>query len=105
MEINTQLHYAELHLIDDIPHYPFDDMNSLLGFILAEATYDCVHLVCIDGNVFVTHDLPQLLRFIQSYEKFLIDCDVYWQEYSSYETAYKVALDMQEVSPFCYNLD
>jgi hypothetical protein len=100
--INTHLHYAKLDQLNDIPHYYFDEMPDLIGYILAEATYDCVHLVVIDNNVFVSHDISQICRFIDSYEDYLLDVPIFWQEYKTYEDAYEIALDMQEISPFCY---
>ena len=102
-KINTNLHYANLMEDEDIPMYSFDDLTTLLGFVLAEASYEVVHLICIDENVFATHDIAQIGRFIKSYKNFLKDgVDIFWQEYDSYESAYRVALSMQETNAFCY---
>lgn len=112
MFINTTLHYASLQLESDFEKLmstesisvgDFDYLNELIGFVLAEASYDCVHLICIDNNVFVSHTISEICRYIESYSKLLHEIDnIFWQEYSSYEEAYKVALLMQETSPFCY---
>ena len=103
VKINTLVHYAPINLDEDIPKYSFDYMHKLLGFLLAEASYDVVHLVCIDNNVFASHDIAKIGRFIESYKGFLKDgIDIFWQEYDSYESAYRVALMMQETSIFCY---
>lgn len=104
MKINTELHYATVENRDDIPSLSFEYSNELLGFILAEASYEVVHLVSIDNNVFASHDIAQIVKFIENYKDYLKDgIDVFWQEYKSYEGAYEVALMMQETSVFCYD--
>ena len=103
IKIYTVVHYAPINPDEDILPYPFQNLNELLGFVLAEAGYEVVHLVCIDNNVFVSHDISEIGKFIKSYNDYLIDgIDIYWQEYDSYESAYRVALLMQETSVFCY---
>jgi hypothetical protein len=45
--------------------------------------------------------LAMLLKGCYDYE----DCEVFFQEYESFEDAYKVALSMRELNPLCYNSD
>ena len=102
-EINVELHYAPINLDSDIPEYYFDSVTELLGFVFSQASYEVVHLISIDENVFASHDISQITRFIKNYEDFYNDgIIVFWQEYDSYESAYRVALTMQETSVFCY---
>jgi len=104
LEINTVVHYAPINIDEDILPYPFENLNELLGFVLAEASYEVVHLVSIDNNIFVSHGIAEIGKFIKSYKDYLIDgIDIFWQEYDSYEAAYRVALSMQETSIFCYS--
>lgn len=103
MEATVFLHYAKIDNNEDIPYEVFDDLNELISFILADASFDVVHLICIDDNVFVSHDIAQICRFVNMYEDYLKDgVDVYWQEYDSYQSAYAVGLSMQEQTGLCY---
>jgi hypothetical protein len=61
---------------------------------------------CIEqGNIFVTHDFNMAVQYIklceQSGKSEIVDI----QGYPSYESAYAVALDMRECSPYCYDED
>tara|TARA_R110000782_G_scaffold264483_1_gene357684 strand:- start:343 stop:672 length:330 start_codon:yes stop_codon:yes gene_type:complete len=103
-EINTELHFEPINSDENITRCVFDDNNDLLGFILSNASYEVVHLICIDNNIFVSHDIAQIGKFVNMYNNFLQDgIDIYLQEYESYEEAYKVSLSLQETSFFCYS--
>jgi hypothetical protein len=56
------------------------------------------------NHIFVTEHLSFICDIINCLKTSLVKLDVFFlQEYDSYEDAYKVSLDMQEVSPLCYN--
>jgi hypothetical protein len=107
-----KLNYASLVLDGDIPCYEFKSKDELLAFVGSEMfplRDDIVYLVCIEDEVFVTE------RGIFVYELFENSLRSVWayyegdachiHEYSSYEEAYKVALDLKETSPLCYEKD
>jgi hypothetical protein len=102
------LHYAQKG--GDIPSYEFDTIDEMLGYSLAEASYEKVYLVSVFDEVFVSCNLGSSLNFIKWNLKEYIpiireevdSIDIFYQEYDSYEEAYQVALDMQEISPLCY---
>ena len=118
---NFILHLAKINLEDDIQAYMFDDLIELKGYALSEASYDVVRLVSVFDRVFVCEDIADVLNFIDTmvYKKYpLLDLqsklnaireseeeiiNIFLQEYASYEEAYKVALDMAEISPLCYS--
>jgi predicted AlkP superfamily pyrophosphatase or phosphodiesterase len=53
-------------------------------------------------EIVITEDIvliESIVRRVFDYS----DCEVYLQEYSTYEDAYAVALDMREGNPLCYN--
>jgi len=61
---------------------------------------------CIEkGNIFVTHNFDMAVEYIklceQSGKSEIGDI----HGYPSYESAYAVALDMRECSPYCYDED
>lgn len=62
-------------------------------FVSEDIVYVCefIHRFCSDQNLKHLPHLP-----LKPYEIFI-------QEYSSYEAAYKSALEMQEENPLCYN--
>jgi len=118
--MSYELHYAKLNLDSDIPCYQLNSDLALNGFLLAEANQEeCVYLVSINEEEFVCDHILKVINFIGKnfqgnnnnsivkeilesvkYEEPLIK--VFVQEYPSFEEAYKVALDMKEVSPLCY---
>lgn len=102
------LHFAQKGR--GILSYDFDTIEEILGYSLAEASYEKVYLVSVFDEVFVSCNLGSSLNFIKWNLKEYIpiiredikEIDVFYQEYDSYEEAYQVALDMQEISPLCY---
>jgi hypothetical protein len=84
--------------------------------------------VSLFGEVFVTDNVLCVMNFIEKFtfkpenlnpmnlpQEFMDevneliknysppDIDLFVQEYESFEDAYKVALDMQEIKPLCYS--
>ena len=102
------LHYAQKG--GDIPSYEFEKLDELLPYALVEANYEKVYLVSLFSEVFVSCDIASALYFVEWTLNHYIprireevdSIDIFYQEYDSYEEAYQVALDMQEISPLCY---
>ena len=127
--MNYRLHFASLELEGDIPCHILKDKIELNWFLLAERQkYDCVYLVSLFGEIFVTDNVLCVMNFIEKFtfkpenlnpmnlpQEFMDevneliknysppDIDLFVQEYESFEDAYKVALDMQEIKPLCYS--
>lgn len=119
--MSYNLYYANLNLNGDIPCYQLASDLALNGFLLAEANCEgCVYLVSINDEEFVCDHILKAINFIgKNFQgnnshpivKEILDSvyyvepviNVFVQEYSSYEEAYKVALHMKECSPLCYS--
>jgi len=107
-----KLHYAKLNLQGDIPFMVFKTWRARLSFIMDKIIIPQkrVYLLSISriendltvfDNVYV-FDSYHCVRFLND-KKYNSPYDVFsLHEYSSYEEAYKVALDMKEISPLCY---
>ena len=106
-----ELHYAELNNDGDIPCLNFKNKLDFTDFLHSKAlTEDRVYVFAFefpesDGKqeVFVTEDLTMISVIMQNcYDLIQTENKFFLQEYSSFEEAYKVALDMQETSELCY---
>lgn len=106
-----KLHYAKKELNGDIPCYKFKTQLSLYNYIIGLLGRDSttVYLLSIDDEVIVTENLALILDIlgndvvsIAMMEDEKGACNVFLQEYYSYEEAYQVALGMKEVSALCY---
>ena len=72
---------------------------------------EVVYLLSVGDDVFISEDdeiIKSILKmfyneqsFVDHYEREIQD--IFIQEYSSYEEAYKVALSIKETSKLCYN--
>ena len=101
-----KLHYAPIDLKGDIESYEFESYEELAGYAMADANYDLVYLISIFDYVFVSEDIGAVLSFYGTFKNRKLQSkkiDVYFQEYESYEEAYKVSLDIMEISKLCYN--
>ena len=101
-----RLHYAPIDLISDIESLEFESYEELAGYTMASANYDMVYLISIFDYVFVSESIDIALSFYGTFKNVKIkgkEIDVYFQEYKSYEDAYRSALDMMEISELCYN--
>ena len=108
------LHYAPLgsEIIQELFFPSFNAMYEWVADKLENTKKDRVYLFTyseIDGNedtqIIVTDELAFLADFLAKGNYFGMDLIIvfFLQEYESFEDAYKVALDMKEVSPLCYN--
>jgi hypothetical protein len=103
---HTTLYYAPLDLLEDISEMKTKSISSLQG-LLAD------FIIGKEGKVFLLafedDDRHSEIFVFDKYSRFLehkcfsVYNKVFLQEYSSYEEAYKVALDMREPNPLCYN--
>jgi len=104
-----KIHYAKIDLNDgDIPCLVFNSIKRVRAFI-ASIVYPLktvngkVYLIAIQDEVIVTENgllLQELFDHkLNSVYPFYEGEDIFIQEYPSYEDAYKVAIDMKEVSP------
>lgn len=126
--MNYKLHYAPLDLNgQDIQELNFEDTLELTAFVMSgTSTDEVVFLISIGDEVIVTESILFVLKYLQGelYHKPIFDntlrdlqkefddllnevtkttnIDIFLQEYSTYEEAYKVALEMREQSPLCY---
>lgn len=115
-----ELHYAEMNLQGDIPCFKFnkqkDLINEILGFGESKSMMQKirsakeVYLCAIenspqdyDGVVFVDNKPEQIIEFIRQNTMTPTMKKIFLQVYPSYEDAYRVALNMKEVSPLCYS--
>jgi len=105
-----ELHYAPIELTNEIPCLIFHKKSDLVAWVdlKLEDEYTeskIVYLVAMEGykhdEVFVSDDTMLVLSFIDDN---IDNSQFTWflQEYKSYEEAYKVALDIQETKPNCY---
>ena len=103
----------------ELERLPFTDEIQFMGYVLAETQPEEVYLISLFDRVFVSEYVTDIINFAKM---MLDECfeeikasrvpvgqvevvEVFIQEYQSYESAYRVALDMMEVSEFCYDQD
>ena len=107
-----KLHYAEKALLCDIKTIKFKTLMSLYNHVIEEIGKDfkTVYLLSVDDEVVITESLAVILEVLSgnvSSIAFLEDekgiCNVFLQEYESYQDAYEVALYMKETNPLCYD--
>lgn len=102
------IHYAELGVVGDINSIFFDsllDAQDFLDSIIYPLSIknERIYLVAIDDEITISENAFYAIdEFIFSFYPESEMEDIYIQEYSSYEEAYKVALNMREESPLCY---
>lgn len=122
--MNYKLHYAPLDLQGkDIELYDFKTSLETNAFILSEPNpkQPTVYLIAIDEMVFVSEYISFISIIFEAFTKQISpivikngiweiaedltdkEVNIFLQEYSSYEEAYKVALDMKEESKLCYS--
>lgn len=104
--MNYTLHYAPLSMNGDVIEKNGLNKTQLKNLIghLTIGKNDTVFLLAfedIDGeSIILVFD--RWKPFLE-HTHFLCYSNVFLQEYSSYEEAYKVALEMKEESPLCYS--
>jgi hypothetical protein len=103
-----KLHYASLNLQGDIPCYDFQELEDIANFILTlqKTQKDIVYLLAYEEEVFISDYIITIAEVLSKDVSeslfFCTDKNVFFQEYSSYQEAYKVALMIKETSPLCY---
>jgi len=103
-----KLHYAELNNEGDIPCLDFKNELDFNDFLCSKFSEDRVFLFAFEfsdgtSEVFVTEDLSMVSVIMGNcYNLIQVQNKFFLQEYTSFEEAYKVALDMQETSELCY---
>lgn len=122
--MNYKVHYAPLDLQGkNVELYEFKTSLETTAFILSEPNpkQPTVYLIAIDELVFVSEYISFISIIFEAFSKQITpivikngiweiaedltdkEVNIFLQEYSSYEEAYKVALDMKENSPLCYS--
>jgi septum formation inhibitor-activating ATPase MinD len=86
----------------------FNTQNELCEYLQELKMFDCIWLATDDGEngeILITENLQTLINAVKN-SHFNLLCDspqnFFVQEYQTYEDAYKVALDMRETNPRCY---
>jgi hypothetical protein len=108
--MNYKLHYAPIKLDGDIPCYEFKNYRSMIDFI-DKKTYgrnrSVVWILAKNDfeDVIVTQNAYFLQEVIGTLPLWQTIGDYFLQEYDSFESAYKVALDMMEPYELCYEKD
>ena len=128
-----ELHYASLDLQGDIPCIKLSNKQELIYQLnghsedplptekliawikspffgrMDRRKESVVYLCAIetppndDGVILIDSNPENILTFVSSHTNTPTMKKIFLQEYPSYEEAYKVALDMKEVSPLCYS--
>lgn len=101
------LFYAEKNLEGDIPQKIFETNFDLNQYVLEKTKEktNTVFLVSYDDEEFLTDSFKVLFQFLNTMFMNVKSCtsyQVFVFEFGSYEEAYKVALDMKETNPLCY---
>jgi hypothetical protein len=104
---NFRLHYAGIDLNGDIPCHEFKKYGQMIDFIDQKCigrTGQVVWLVGKDHfmDVFVSESHLSIQDFLIKKYLWQTTGDYFLQEYPTYEDAFRVALDMVELSPLCY---
>ena len=110
----NKLHYAKLETQGDIPCYELIGMKQVRNFVAqildqhpTGTAENMVYLVAIQDDVFVTQNCQFITELfdckLNSVYPFFENENIFIQEYSSYEEAYRVALDIKEEINICYN--
>jgi len=93
----------------DVAVIKFNTQTELSDYLQELERFDCIWLATKDfekGEILITENLQTLISSVENLHFDLL-CDTpkdfFVQEYQTYEDAYKVALDMREGNPKCYN--
>jgi len=106
------LYYAPLELDGDIPKMVFKNWRSRIDFISDKVigTRDRVFVLVINylegagqyDSIYIFDNYLDI-RFLSLRKYNSSNHTIHLHEYDSYEEAYKIALDMKEVSQLCYS--
>lgn len=103
--MNYQLHYAKLENDGDVPLLEFKSFVKMVRHIDATTISrhkDRVYLIAVEiaDVIIIEHNLLTVFSLIEKFKGYRV---FFFQEYASYEEAYKVALDMREPNKLCYD--
>ena len=95
----------------DVEVIDFDTIPKLCEYLQELKSFDCIWLATDDGEkdeIVITENLQVLIGCVYNghfSSLGYVNKNFFVQEYQTYEDAYKVALDMREGNPKCYNND
>lgn len=101
-----KIHYAKLDLQGDIPCVELQSFREAYAFIesvLYPETKNKVYLLAVEDEIFISETASLICKMYKDAISYSKQKEIFLQEYQSYEDAYRVALDMKEVSALCYN--
>lgn len=87
----------------DVKVIEFSNQIDLSEYVKELNRFDCIWLAAEDqvfGEILVTENLQTVINHFKLWNS---PQNFYLQQYQTYEDAYKVALDMRESNPKCYN--
>ena len=93
----------------DIQTIEFYTQKELLEYLFELHTFNCIWLATEDGangEILITENVETLINAVRNNHFNLLwnsPQNFYVQEYQTYEDAYRVALNMRETNPKCYN--
>ena len=104
------LHYANINAVGDIPCIKFDKHAYMVDFIdqlCVNRKGERVWLISKDGleDIFISESCLSIESFMQNMDNWQTVGEYFLQEYSSYEDAHSVALDILENNELRYNKD
>jgi hypothetical protein len=104
-----KIHYAAKKIHGNIPCLEFktiEDIRSFIFNLTVPLTDDTVYLVSINEEILITENIAFLIEIfdgkLNSIYPFFEGEEIFIQEYNSYESAYKSALEMKEQNKLCY---
>lgn len=99
-----ELNYAKKKLEGDIPKINFKTSQDLIDAVIDETSdsVDLVWIVSVDEEILISNDSMKIEFLLQVLLSLSQTQEVFVFEFGSYEEAYKVALDMKETNPLCY---
>lgn len=105
IHLNLAIYEGDVEVLD------FDNILLLCEYLQELKSFDCIWLATDDGEkdeIVITENLDTLMNAVYGghFPSLLHqESNFFVQEYQTYEDAYKVALDMREGNPKCYNQD
>lgn len=93
----------------DVAVIKFNNQTDLCDYLQELERFDCIWLAtkdCEKGEILITENLQTLISAVENSHFNLLwntPQDFFVQEYQTYEDAYRIALDMRETNPKCYN--
>lgn len=106
---NYKLHYAKVDLgLYDIPCIEFNKHSEMIDFIDEKCINRMGKIVWLIAkedftDLFISESYLSIQDFLSKKYTWQTTGNYFLQEYTSFEDAYKVALDMAEISPLCYS--